>query len=137
MIYRGKEAENHRGSTVRYMRYDGNYRVGILLEPVNYQIVVTKEHGCEVLSTEKNIPYISQETLLTLASVATHNKFTNYEVEKIREWANNPYISEVESVEIWDGHGISDEEAEELLLKLSEKLKMEEHYAGDEDGSDV
>ena len=49
MIYRGKEKSNHRGSIVKYRNGDKWY-TGVLLEPVNYQIVVTREHGLVILS---------------------------------------------------------------------------------------
>ena len=50
MIYHGNEKENHRGSHVKYY-HGGKWREGTLLEPVNYQIVVTKENPLAVLST--------------------------------------------------------------------------------------
>lgn len=49
MIYRGKEKVNHQGSHVRYY-HCGEWKEGTLLEPVNYQIVVTLENPPAVLS---------------------------------------------------------------------------------------
>ena len=50
MIYHGNEKENHRGSHVKYF-HSRKWHEGTLLEPVNYQIVVTKENPLAVLST--------------------------------------------------------------------------------------
>lgn len=49
MIYHGNEKENHSGSHVKYY-HCGKWFEGTLLEPVNYQLVNTKEHGIAVLS---------------------------------------------------------------------------------------
>lgn len=62
MIYRGNEKENHKGSIVSWPILKKNendtgkdnpilrWEEGILLEPVNVQIVVTLEHGLRILS---------------------------------------------------------------------------------------
>lgn len=71
MIYYGNEKENHRGSHVKYF-HGGKWLEGTLLEPVNYQIIVTKEHGPAVLSchslTDDNTTYEVKSVTITEAN---------------------------------------------------------------------
>ena len=130
MIYRGKEKENHRGSLVKYQS-GGKQYVGILLEPVNYQIVVTKEHGLCVLSAggPSEIREQTEEVKTAFEKVYTGDA-TEDDYYAIKEWLNNRNIREVESVVIYDADLITDEEAEECLLKLTEKLEKQSKHEG-------
>lgn len=49
MIYRGNEKENHKGSIVKFPR-GGKMVEDVLLEPVDYQIIVSLEYGLTILS---------------------------------------------------------------------------------------
>ncbi len=119
MIYRGKEKENHRGSHVRYY-HCGKWHEGTLLEPVNYQIVVTKENPPAVLScTEGSIP--SEEDLSKAIEHVHRREYDENDLAVLSAYVGVRFKSEVESVEITEANDISQEEADKIIEELKEK----------------
>lgn len=123
MIYHGKEKENHRGSHVKYY-HCGKWHEGTLLEPVNYQFVVTKENPPAILSTRTHVAPDYDDVLEARMNVAD-NKYTEDDLKILMQFIS-PFnrITEVESVEITDADDITQEEADKIveqLLKEREK----------------
>ena len=119
MIYRGKEKENHRGSHVRYY-HCGKWHEGTLLEPVNYQIVVTKENPPAVLScTEDSVP--SEEDFLKARERVHRGEYDENDLATLSACVGGRFKSEVESVEITEANDISQEEADKIIEELKEK----------------
>lgn len=119
MIYRGKEKENHRGSHVRYY-HCGKWHEGTLLEPVNYQIVVTKENPPAVLScTEDSVP--SEEDFLKARERVHRGEYDENDLAALSACVGGRFKSEVESVEITEANDISQEEADKIIEELKEK----------------
>lgn len=101
MIYHGNEKENHRGSHVKYC-HGGKWREGTLLEPVNYQIVVTKENPPAVLSTHTYVPPDNKDVVEARKNVANGN-YTEDDLKTLMQYLNpTKRITEVESVIITD-----------------------------------
>ena len=123
MIYHGKEKENHRGSHVKYFNC-GKWHEGTLLEPVNYQIVVTKENPPAVLSTHTYVTPDHEDVLDARMRVA-NGDYTEDDLKLLMQYicpANR--VTEVESVEITDADDITQEEADSIIERLiNEKLK--------------
>ena len=119
MIYYGKEKENHRGSHVKYY-HCGKWHEGTLLEPVNYQFVVTKENPPAILSAVPD----HEDVLLVRMKVASGN-YTEDDLKLLMRYLNPANrVTEVESVEITDADDITREEADKIieqLLKEKEK----------------
>ena len=125
MIYHGNEPENHRGSHVKYC-HCGKWHEGTLLEPVNYQIVVTKENPPAVLSTHTYISPDEQEIKDAENRVGS-GKYTQEDLVLLLQnfSCKNYYghrISEVESVEITDADDITQEEADEIIEEHKKKF---------------
>ncbi len=123
MIYHGKEKENHRGSHVKYY-HCGKWHEGTLLEPVNYQFVVTKENPPAILSTHTHVIPDYDDVLEARMNVAD-NKYTEDDLKILMQFIS-PFnrITEVESVEITDANDITQEEADSIIERLmNEKLK--------------
>jgi hypothetical protein len=123
MIYHGKEKENHRGSHVKYY-HCGKWHEGTLLEPVNYQFVVTKENSPTILSTHTHVIPDYDDVLEARMNVAD-NKYTEDDLKILMQFIS-PFnrITEVESVEITDANDITQEEADSIIERLmNEKLK--------------
>ena len=117
MIYHGKEKENHRGSHVKYF-HNGKWHEGTLLEPVNYQVVVTKENPPAVLSTHTYAAPDHEDVLDARMKVA-NGDYTEDDLKLLLQHicpANRP--TEVESVEITDADDITQEEAEKIIEQL-------------------
>lgn len=101
MIYLGGEKENHAGSYVKYY-HGGKWYEGTLVEPVNYQIVITKENPPAILSCYTPVPPSKYEV-----ERATENVYKGDYTEKDLQILSqnihkDKYISEVESVIIID-----------------------------------
>lgn len=119
MIYRGKEKENHRGSHVRYY-HCGRWHEGTLLEPVNYQIVVTKENPPAILScTASSIVYNSD--LDKAIRNVSNRAYTQKDLDILSEHLPTPLVPEVETVEITEANDITQEEADGIIESLKEK----------------
>ena len=129
MIFRGKEKENHVGSHVKYC-HCGTWHEGTLLEPVNYQIVVTKENPPAILSTHTVVkPNITN--LETAINNVSNGNYTEKDLEILHQNLN-PTMTEVESVEITDAYDITDEEAAVLVKQAIEKL-LNDHSIEDKE----
>ena len=114
MIYHGKEKENHRGSHVKYY-HCGKWHEGTLLEPVNYQFVVTKENPPAVLSTHTYATPDHEDVVHARLKVADGD-YTEEDLKLLMQSlspANR--IAEVESVEITDADDITQEEADSII----------------------
>ena len=109
MIYHGKEKENHRGSHVKYF-HCGKWHEGTLLEPVNYQFVVTKENPPAILSTHTPVKP-REEDVEKAKSAVLNGTFTDEDLKVFRK----PEIMEVESVEITEADDITQEEADKII----------------------
>lgn len=122
MIYRGHEKENHRGSHVRYF-HCGKWHEGTLLEPVNYQIVVTKEYPPAVLSCTEG-GGVSAEKEREAAYRIALGRESNEDYDIIHQYSiekNAPLCPEVESVTITDANDITQEEADALIEEYMKK----------------
>lgn len=121
MIYHGKEKENHRGSHVRYY-HCGEWHEGTLLEPVNYQFVVTKENPPAILSTK---PYEVAPRDIDVERAKNAVNDGTYTADDLRVLSayigKYDRISEVESVEITEADDITQEEADRVIEELKEK----------------
>lgn len=117
MIYHGKEKENHRGSHVKYY-HCGKWHEGTLLEPVDYQIVVTKENPPAILSTHTDaIPDL--EDVLDARMKVANGDYTEDDLKLLMQYLNPASrITEVESVEITDADDITQEEADKIIEQL-------------------
>ena len=83
MIYHGKEKENHRGSHVKYF-HCGKWHEGTLLEPVNYQFVVTKENPPAILSTHTPVKP-REEDVEKAKSAVLNGTFTDEDLKVFRK----------------------------------------------------
>lgn len=116
MIYHGKEKENHRGSHVRYF-HCGKWYEGTLLEPVNYQFVVTKENPPAILSTHTPVKPSGEDVEKAKAAVLD-GTFTDEDLKVFRK----PELMEVESVEITEANDITQEEADKIIEVYKKSL---------------
>jgi len=117
MIYHGNEKENHRGSHVKYC-HCGKWHEGTLLEPVNYQFVVTKENPPAILSTHT---YVSpdRKDVEDARMKVTNGNYTEDDLKLLMQYLNpSNRIPEVESVEITDADDITQEEADKIIEQL-------------------
>lgn len=106
MIYHGKEKENHRGSHVKYF-HCGKWHEGTLLEPVNYQIVVTKENPPAILSTHSPSKPSNEDVEKAKAAVAD-GTFTDEDLKVLSmHLGNYDSMTEVDSVEITEANDIT------------------------------
>ena len=119
MIYKGKEKENHRGSHVRYY-HCGRWHEGTLLEPVNYQIVVTKENPPAVLSCTASSLAFDSDLDKAVRNVS-NRAYTQKDLDILSEHLPTPLVPEVETVEITEANDITQEEADGILESLKEK----------------
>lgn len=117
MIYHGKEKENHRGSHVKYF-HCGKWHEGTLLEPVNYQFVVTKENPPAILSTHTPVKP-REEDVEKAKSAVLNGTFTDEDLKVFRK----PEIMEVESVEITEADDITQEEADKIIEVYRKSLQ--------------
>lgn len=117
MIYHGKEKENHRGSHVKYF-HCGKWHEGTLLEPVNYQFVVTKENPPAILSTHTPVKPREEDVEKAKAAVLD-GTFTDEDLKVFRK----PEIMEVESVEITEADDITQEEADKIIEVYRKSLQ--------------
>ena len=117
MIYHGKEKENHRGSHVKYF-HCGKWHEGTLLEPVNYQFVVTKENPPAILSTHTPVKP-REEDVEKAKSAVLNGTFTDEDLKGFRK----PEIMEVESVEITEADDITQEEADKIIEVYRKSLQ--------------
>lgn len=117
MIYHGKEKENHRGSHVRYF-HCGKLHEGTLLEPVNYQFVVTKENPPAILSTHTPVKP-SEEDVEKAKAAVLDGTFTDEDLKVFRK----PELMEVESVEITEANDITQEEADKIIEVYRKSLQ--------------
>ena len=118
MIYHGKEKENHRGSHVKYF-HCGKWHEGTLLEPVNYQFVVTKENPPAILSTNTEaIP--RHEDVVDARMRVANGDYTEDDLKLLLRWIcpANRGVTEVESVVITDADDITQEEADKIIEQL-------------------
>jgi len=118
MIYHGKEKENHRGSHVKYY-HCGKWHEGTLLEPVNYQFVVTKENPPAILSTNTEaIP--RHEDVVDARMRVANGDYTEDDLKLLLRWIcpANRGVTEVESVVITDADDITQEEADKIIEQL-------------------
>lgn len=123
MIYYGKEKENHRGSHVRYC-HCGKWHEGTLLEPVNYQFVVTKENPPAILSARG---YAKEDPLAFGAAKerVMSGEYSEEDLKVLQRGLSNKNFTEVESVEITDANDITQEEADEIIERLlAERRKL-------------
>ena len=117
MIYHGNEKENHRGSHVKYC-HCGKWHEGTLLEPVNYQFVVTKENPPAILSTHT---YVSpdRKDVEDARMKVTNGNYTEDDLKLLMQYLNpSNRVPEVESVEITDADDITQEEADKIIEQL-------------------
>lgn len=126
MIYRGQEKENHRGSHVRYY-HCGEWHEGTLLEPVNYQIIITKEHGPVILSCHTPVKVGGDEARKAAYAVA-FSRYEDSDLDTLQRFIDQERsgacrVSEVESVTITDANDISEEEAKALIDGYIKKMK--------------
>lgn len=106
MIYHGKEKENHRGSHVKYF-HGGKWHEGTLLEPVNYQIVVTKENPPAILSTHSPAKPSNEDVEKAKAAV-DDGTFTDEDLKVLSmHLGNYGSMVEVDSVEITEASDIT------------------------------
>ncbi len=122
MTYYGKEKENHAGSHVRYCS-GGQWYEGTLIEPVNYQIVATKENLPAILSTHTYVKPDERDVRRAEENVGS-GKYTNHDLILLMRnlSPNGVYrVSEVDSVEITDAYDVTEEEAGKLAKELAEK----------------
>ena len=117
MIYHGKDKENHRGSHVKYF-HCGKWHEGTLLEPVNYQFVVTKENPPAILSTHTPVKPREEDVEKAKAAVLD-GTFTDEDLKVFRK----PEIMEVESVEITEADDITQEEADKIIEVYRKSLQ--------------
>ena len=117
MIYHGKEKENHRGSHVKYF-HCGKWHEGTLLEPVNYQFVVTKENPPAILSTHTPVKP-REEDVEKAKSAVLNGTFTDEDLKVFRK----SEIMEVESVEITEADDITQEEADKIIEVYRKSLQ--------------
>ena len=122
MIYHGKEKENHRGSHVKY--FHGNkWHEGTLLEPVNYQIVVTKENPPAILSTHSPAKPSNEDVEKAKAAVAD-GTFTDEDLKVLSmHLGNYDSMTEVDSVEITEANDITQEEADKIIEVYMKNLQ--------------
>lgn len=117
MIYHGNEKENHRGSHVKYC-HGGKWYEGTLLEPVNYQIVVTKENPPAVLSTHTYVTPDNEDVVDARMKIANGN-YTEDDLNILIQYLNpSKRATEVESVQITDADDITQEEADKIIEQL-------------------
>ena len=117
MIYHGNEKENHRGSHVRYY-HCGKWHEGTLLEPVNYQFVVTKENPPAILSTHTYAKPREEEVKNAEGNVIM-GEYTEDDLKILMQHISpGNRVTEVASVEITDAYDITQKEADEILKKL-------------------
>lgn len=117
MIYHGNEKENHMGSHVKYC-HCGKWYEGTLLEPVNYQIVVTKENPPAILSTHTYVTPDHEDVVDARLRVANGN-YTEDDLKLLMQYLNPANrVTEVESVEITDADDITQEEADKIIEQL-------------------
>ena len=122
MIYHGNEKENHRGSHVKYY-HCGKWYEGTLLEPVNYQIVVTKENPPAVLSTHTYVTPDQKDVADARMRVASGD-YTEDDLNLLMQCLNPANrITEVESVKITEADDITQEEADKIIEQLLKKLE--------------
>ena len=122
MIYHGNEKENHRGSHVKYC-HCGKWHEGTLLEPVNYQIVVTKENPPAVLSTHTYVTPDNEDVVDARMKVANGN-YTEDDLNLLMQCLNpTNHITEVESVKITEADDITQGEADKIIEQLLKKLE--------------
>ena len=117
MIYHGKEKENHRGSHVKYF-HCGKWHEGTLLEPVNYQFVVTKENPPAILSTHTTVKPREEDIEKAKAAVLD-GTFTDDDLKVFRKQE----LMEVESVEITEADDITQEEADKIIEVYRKSLQ--------------
>ena len=117
MIYHGKEKENHRGSHVKYF-HCGKWHEGTLLEPVNYQFVVTKENPPAILSTHTPVKPRGEDVEKAKAAVLD-GTFTDDDLKVFRKQE----LMEVESVEITEADDITQEEADKIIEVYRKSLQ--------------
>lgn len=122
MIYYGKEKENHRGSHVKY--FHGNkWHEGTLLEPVNYQIVVTKENPPAILSTHSPAKPSNEDVEKAKAAV-DDGTFTDEDLKVLSmHLGNYGSMREVDSVEITEANDITQEEADKIIEVYMKSLQ--------------
>ena len=117
MIYHGKEKENHRGSHIKYC-HCGKWHEGTLLEPVNYQFVVTKENPPAILSTHTYVSPDRKDVEDAMLNAANGN-YTEDDLRLLMQYLNPANrVTEVESVEITDADDITQEEADKIIEQL-------------------
>ena len=122
MIYHGNEKENHRGSHVKYY-HCGKWHEGTLLEPVNYQIVVTKENPPVVLSTHTYVTPDNEDVVDARMKVANGN-YTEDDLNILMQHLNpSKNVTEVESVKITEADDITQKEAGKIIEQLLKKLE--------------
>lgn len=122
MIYHGKEKENHRGSHVKYF-HCGKWHEGTLLEPVNYQIVVTKENPPAILSTYAPVKPSNEDVEKAKAAVAD-GTFTEEDLKVLSmHLGNYGSMMEVDSVEITEANDITQEEADKIIEVYMKSLR--------------
>ena len=122
MIYYGKEKENHRGSHVKYFHCN-KWHEGTLLEPVNYQIVVTKENPPAILSTHTPLKPSYEDVENAKAAVAD-GTFTDEDLKVLSmHLGNYDSMMEVDSVEITEANDITQEEADKIIEVYMKNLQ--------------
>ena len=122
MIYYGKEKENHRGSHVKYFHCN-KWHEGTLLEPVNYQIVVTKENPPAILSTHSPAKPSNEDVENAKAAVAD-GTFTDEDLKVLSmHLGNYDSMMEVDSVEITEANDITQEEADKIIEVYMKNLQ--------------
>ena len=122
MIYYGKEKENHRGSHVKYFHCN-KWHEGTLLEPVNYQIVVTKENPPAILSTHSPSKPSNEDVENAKAAVAD-GTFTDEDLKVLSmHLGNYDSMMEVDSVEITEANDITQEEADKIIEVYMKNLQ--------------
>lgn len=122
MIYYGKEKENHRGSHVKYFHCN-KWHEGTLLEPVNYQIVVTKENPPAILSTHSPSKPSNEDVEKAKAAV-DDGTFTDEDLKVLSmHLGNYGPMTEVDSVEITEANDITQEEADKIIEVYMKNLQ--------------
>lgn len=123
MVYHGHEKENHVGSHVKYY-HCGKWHEGTLLEPVNYQSVVTKENPPAVLSTH-TYTKPSEEDVKEAEGKVASGVYTKEDLMVLMaDLGVGKMVSEVESVIITDAYDLTQEEVDKIMEhKIADRIK--------------
>ena len=100
----------------------GKWHEGTLLEPVNYQFVVTKENPPAILSTQLYEATPRDSDVERAKSAVNDGTYTADDLRVLSAYIGKyDRISEVDSVKITEANDITQEEADRIIGELKEK----------------